>query len=99
MMTRRDEANKLFPALDDSPDNMKIRLQHSLDQHDRGKQIRAINNGVAHPPFELGHNLAAADRVHSDLKAGVHVADAIDSHFPSGALIPGFTITAEVNSH
>jgi len=72
---------KLFPHLDDTPDSHKLRLVHSVTQYDRQNEARAERKGQKHNIYALGHYLAAADRVHDDLKAGVHPIQAVDNHF------------------
>ena len=72
---------KLFPHLDDTPDSHKLRLVHSVTQYDRQNEARAERKGQKHNIYALGHYLAAVDRVHDDLKAGVHPAEAVDNHF------------------
>jgi len=72
---------KLFPHLDDTPDSHKLRMVHSMTQYDRQNEARAERKGQKHNIYARGHYLAAADRVHDDLKAGVHPIQAVDNHF------------------
>src|SRR5713226_1723145 len=72
---------KLFPHLDNTPDSHKLRMVHSVTQYDRQNEARAERKGQKHNIYALGHYLAAADRVHDDLKAGVHPIQAVDNHF------------------
>lgn len=73
---------KVFAHLDDTPDNHRHRMIHSLTAYDSTQQQRAAANPRAyHNPHALSHYMKAADEAYQSMKAGMAPADAINKHF------------------
>lgn len=73
---------KVFAHLDDTPDNHRHRIIHSLSAYDATQQQRAAANPRAyHNPHALNLYMKSADEAYQSMKAGMAPADAINNHF------------------